>query len=378
MISKLPNVTTSIFAVMSKMAIDNNALNLSQGYPDFESDPLLIDLVSQAMKEGFNQYAPMAGEPSLREEISKKSHKLYNISYDPDSDITVTAGATQAIFTAIAATVDKGDEVIIFTPAYDCYQPTVELFGGKTIPIQLKAPDYQVDWDEVSDSITNKTKLVIINTPHNPSGTILSRTDMETLQSLVVKHGLYMISDEVYEHIIFDGHTHYSAALFPDLAQRTFITASFGKTFHNTGWKMGYCLAPKTLMREFQKVHQFNVFSVNHPIQKALAIYLRTPKHYFGLSELYQKKRDLFLDLMKDSRFKFIPSKGTYFQMLDYSEITDKGDRSFAEKLTKEYKVATIPTSVFNANERDFKQLRVCFAKRDDTLKNAAKILNSI
>jgi len=378
MISKLPNIATSIFAVMSKMAIDNDALNLSQGYPNFESDPLLIDLVNQAMKDGFNQYAPMPGEPSLREEISKKCNILYNKTYDPDTEITVTAGATQAIFTAIAATVDKGDEVIIFTPAYDCYHPTVKLFGGKTIPIQLKAPDYQIDWGEVSNSITNRTKLVIINTPHNPSGTMLSKDDMKTLQTLVVDHGLYVISDEVYEHIIFDGHTHYSAALFPELAQRTFITASFGKTFHNTGWKMGYCLAPKPLMREFQKVHQFNVFSVNHPIQRALAIYLRTPEHYFGLSALYQKKRDLFLDLMKDSRFKFIPSKGTYFQMLDYSEITDEGDRSFAEKLTKEFKVATIPTSVFNANGMDFKQLRVCFAKTDDTLKDAAKILNSI
>ncbi len=378
MISKLPHVTTSIFAVMSKMAIDNDALNLSQGYPNFESDPYLIDLVNQAMKDGFNQYAPMPGDISLRDEISKKYYNLYKKRYDPDSEITVTAGATQAIFTAIAATVDKGDEVIIFTPAYDCYQPTVELFGGKTRPIQLKAPDYQIDWDEVSDTISNKTKMVIINTPHNPSGTILSKTDMEMLQSLVVEHGLYVISDEVYEHIIFDDHTHYSAALFPELAQRTFITASFGKTFHNTGWKMGYCLAPKILMREFQKVHQFNVFSVNHPIQKAMAIYLRTPEHYFGLSGLYQKKRDLLLDLMKDSRFKFVPSKGTYFQMLDYSEITDEGDRSFAEKLTKDFKVATIPTSVFNANEKDFKQLRVCFAKRDDTLRDAAMILNSI
>jgi methionine aminotransferase len=378
MISKLPNVTTSIFAVMSKMALDNDALNLSQGYPNFESDPLLIELVNQAMKDGYNQYAPMPGEPSLRQEISKKCNELYNRFYDPDNEITITAGATQAIFTAIAATVDKGDEVIIFTPAYDCYAPTVELFGGKTIPIQLNAPDYRIDWGKVSDSINVRTKLIIINTPHNPSGTILSKSDMEMLQSLVLENGLYVISDEVYEHIIFDGNTHYSAALFPDLAQRSFITASFGKTFHNTGWKMGYCLAPKILMREFQKVHQFNVFSVNHPIQRALAIYLRTPEHYNSLSELYQRKRDIFLKLIKDSRFKFIPSKGTYFQMLDYSGITQEGDRSFAEKLTREYKVATIPTSVFNANEKDFKQLRVCFAKTDETLKKAAHILNSI
>ena len=378
MISKLPNVATSIFAVMSKMAIENDALNLSQGYPNFESDPLLIELVAQAMKDGHNQYAPMPGEVTLRQEISKKLSIIYDKRYDPDNEITVTAGATQAIFTAIAAVVDKGDEVIIFTPAYDCYHPTIELFGGRTIPFQLEPPYFKVNWEEVSKLISDRTKLIIINTPHNPSGTIFSEEDLLELQNLVEKHDLYVISDEVYEHIIFDNQTHYSAAMFPSLSNRTFITASFGKTFHNTGWKMGYCLAPPKLMTEFKKVHQFNVFSVNHPIQRALAIYLKTPEHYLGLSEFYQQKRDLFLDLIKESRFKFISSKGTYFQLLDYSEITNENDRSFSERLTKKHKVATIPTSVFNANNKDFKQLRVCFAKTDETLKSAALILNSI
>ena len=376
--SKLPNASTSIFAVMSKMAADNNALNLSQGFPNFESDPLLIELVNQAMKEGHNQYAPMPGDLGLREVISRKTTKLHNKTYRPETEITVTAGATQAIFTIIAALINKGDEVIIFTPAYDCYDPSIELFGGKTIPVQLKAPNYEVDWDEVEDKITNKTKLVIINTPHNPSGMIFSEKDMLQLQGLAEKHNLFVLSDEVYEHIIFDRNTHFSAARYPGLASRSFITASFGKTFHNTGWKMGYCLAPEPLMAEFRKVHQYNVFSVNNPMQKALAEYLKTPDHYLGLSAFYQQKRDYILELIKDSRFKVIPSKGTYFQMLDFSEISQESDIAFAERLTKENKIASIPTSVFNANREDFKQIRICFAKTNETLEQAAAILNAI
>ena len=378
MISKLPNATTSIFAVMSKMAIDNNALNLSQGYPNFKSDPLLINLVSQAMKEGFNQYAPMPGDIGLRKMISKKTYELHHNKYDVDTEITVTAGATQAIFTAIAAIIKKDDEVIIFTPAYDCYDPSIELFGGKTIPIQLKAPNYKVDWDKVTDKITSKTKLIIINSPHNPSGMIFSETDMLHLQNVAAKNNLYVLSDEVYEHIIFDGNTHFSAAKFPELASRSFIVASFGKTFHNTGWKMGYCLAPKNLMTEFKKVHQYNVFSVNNPVQKALAEYLKKPEHYLGLAPFYQQKRDFFLNLIKDSRFIISPSKGTYFQMLDFSEITNETDIVFSERLTKEHKIASIPTSVFNANKEDFKQIIVCFAKTEETLEQAAAILNAI
>jgi len=378
MISKLPKVTTSIFAVMSKMASEYNALNLSQGFPDFKSDPILIDLVTQAMKNGYNQYAPMPGDIVLREQISLKTISLYNKFYNPETEITITSGATQAIFTAIAAIIKQGDEVVIFTPAYDCYQPTIELFGGKTIPIQLIPPLFTLDWDEIDEKITNNTKLIIINTPHNPSGMMFSENDMIHLQSLVEKYDLLVISDEVYEHIIFDGNIHQSAVKFPQLASRTFITVSFGKTFHNTGWKIGYCMAPESLMTEFKKVHQFNVFSVNTPIQKALAHYLKTPNHYLRLSSFYQQKRDLFLDLIKDSGFKFIPSHGTYFQMLDYSEISDESDISFAERLTKENKIATIPISVFNTNREDFKQIRICFAKTEETLKKAANILNSI
>lgn len=376
--SKLPTITTSIFSVMSKMASDYKALNLSQGFPNFQSDPLLIDLVAKAMRDGYNQYAPMAGDIGLREEISKKMKSLYNKVYNPISEITVTAGATQAIFTAIAAVVNKGDEVIIFTPAYDCYAPAIQLFGGVVIPIQLQAPNYQPNWSEVSAKISPKTKLIIINSPHNPSGMVFSENDMLQLQQLAEKHNLLVISDEVYEHIIFDGLPHESAAKYTSLSLRTFITASFGKTFHNTGWKMGYSVAPEILMKEFQKVHQYNVFCVNHPIQKALTTYLQKPEHYLQLSAFYQEKRDFFLNAIKGSRFRIIPAKGTYFQLLDFSEISSESDIAFAERLTKRHKIATIPTSVFNANGEDFKHIRVCFAKTEATLKEAAEILRTI
>lgn len=373
--SKLPNISPSIFSVMSKMAMDYNAINLSQGFPNFPSDPSLIALVNQAMNDGFNQYAPMAGDFELRMEISKKIEKLHNHFYNPETEITVTAGATQAIFTIIAATINKGDEVLIFTPAYDCYAPTVELFGGKIVPIQLKPPFYGVDWQEVADKISPKTKMIIINSPHNPSGMLFSEEDMLQLQDLAEKNNLFVLSDEVYEHIIFDGNVHQSASKFESLAARSFVTASFGKTFHNTGWKIGYCVAPENLMKEFQKVHQFNVFCVNHPIQKAFATYLKDENNYLNLSNFYQQKRDFFLNLMEGSNFKVIPSKGTYFQMLDFSEISNETDIAFAERLTKEFKIATIPTSVFNEGKKDYKQIRVCFAKTDETLVQAAKIL---
>jgi methionine aminotransferase len=378
MISKLPNVTTSIFTIMSKMASDYNALNLSQGFPNFKSDLFLIELVNKAMEEGYNQYAPMPGYLELREIISNKTTLLHSKKYNPNTEITITAGATQAIFTAIATIINKDDEAIIFTPAYDCYGPAIELFGGITIPVQLKAPFYKPNWEEVEDKITDKTTLVIVNTPHNPSGMIFSEDDMLHLQFLSEKYNLIVISDEVYEHIIFDGLTHYSVAKYPELASRSFIVASFGKTFHNTGWKTGYCLAPENLMNEFKKIHQYNVFSVNSPIQKALSAYLKTPEHYLSLSSFYQQKRDVFLELIKDSKFKIIPSKGTYFQMLDFSDISNESDLLFAERLTKDYKIATIPTSVFNENQEDFKQIRVCFAKTEETLISAAKIINAI
>jgi methionine aminotransferase len=376
--SKLPNIETSIFAKMSQMAAEHNALNLSQGFPNFPSDPALNALVDEAMREGYNQYAPMPGDFGLRMEISKKIENLHDRFYNPETEITITAGATQAIFTIIAATISKGDEVIVFTPAYDCYAPTVELFGGKIVPIQLTPPFYAVDWQEVADKISSKTKMIIINSPHNPSGMLFSEEDMHELQDLAEKNDLLVLSDEVYEHIIFDGNVHQSASRFQALAERSFVTASFGKTFHNTGWKMGYCAAPEKLMKEFQKVHQFVVFCVNHPIQKALATYLKDETHYLKLSDFYQQKRDFFLHLMEGSNFKIVPSKGTYFQMLDFTEISNENDIAFAERLTKEHKIATIPTSVFNEGRKDFKQIRVCFAKTDETLAEAAKILREL
>ena len=376
--SKLPNIPTSIFSVMSALAVEQKALNLAQGFPDFESDTKLIALVNEAMVHGKNQYAPMPGIFSLRKAIADKVETLYGVSYNPETEITVTAGATQAIFTAIAATIRKDDEVVIFKPAYDCYEPTIELFGGEVISYQLNPETFKIDWQQVKALLTTKTKMVIINTPHNPSGKILSRNDMLQLEALLKGTNIILLSDEVYEHIIFDGEQHQSAALFPALAERAFITASFGKTFHNTGWKVGYCLAPKALMQEFRKVHQFNVFSVNHPTQVALAEYLKTPNHYLELNGFYQQKRDLFLSLIKDSRFKFEPSKGTYFQLLNFKNITSESDYDFAIRLTKEQKIASIPISVFNENKLDTKVLRFCFAKTDDTLKKAAEILCSI
>ncbi|EZH71812.1 aminotransferase [Aquimarina atlantica] len=376
--SKLPEVSTTIFTVMSQLAHKHNALNLSQGFPNFEASPELIDLVTRGMQNGYNQYAPMPGSLSLREIITKKTNSLYGSHYHPETDITITSGATQAIFTIISAFIHPGDEVIIFKPAYDSYEPSIKLYGGTIVPIQLTAPDFSIDWQEVASKITSKTKMIIINTPHNPSGSILSKEDMLQLEKLMKNTDIILLSDEVYEHIIFDDQKHQSAALFPGLAERAFITASFGKTFHTTGWKMGYCLAPKELMAEFRKVHQFNVFSSSHPMQYALAEYLKVPEHYLSLPGFYQQKRDFFLSMIKNSRFKFIPASGTYFQVLDYSAITDESDIAFAERLTKEHKIASIPVSVFNLNQKDDKVLRFCFAKTEDTLKRAAEILCEI
>jgi methionine aminotransferase len=376
--SKLPEIPTSIFSVMSKLATQQNALNLSQGFPDFESDTKLIELVNNAMKNGKNQYAPMPGIFSLRKAIAEKMERLYGVSYNPETEITITAGATQAIFTIIAATVKKDDEVLIFKPAYDCYEPTIQLFGGKPIAVQLNSEEFLVNWKEVKQLISDKTRMIIINTPHNPSGRVLSRDDMLQLEEILRETNILLLSDEVYEHIIFDGEKHQTAALFPALAERTFITASFGKTFHNTGWKTGYCIAPSELTKEFRKVHQFNVFSVHHPTQVALAEYLQTPSNYLELGNFYQEKRDLFLSLIKDSRFEFTPSKGTYFQLLNFRNITEESDYNFAVRLTKEQKIASIPISVFNENKFDSKVLRFCFAKTNETLKRAAEILCKI
>ncbi|MGI9530165.1 methionine aminotransferase [Lutimonas sp.] len=376
--SKFPNTETSIFAVMSKLSHEEKAINLSQGYPDFATSSELIGLVNQAMEQGFNQYAPMPGIYSLREMISEKLHFMYGTEYQPETEITVTAGATQAIYTIITAFVGQEDEVIIFSPAYDCYAPSIRINGGKTIEIELKSPDYGVDWKEVKAAISRKTKMIIINTPHNPTGTVLSSDDMLMLENLVKDSNIIILSDEVYEHLIYDGREHQSIARFPDLSKRSFLVASFGKTFHNTGWKMGYCAGPAELMKEFRKVHQYNVFSVNHPVQKALSIYLKNKNNYLSLPSFFQRKRDLFLDAIKDSKFSFTPSSGTYFQLLNYAEISDEYDLELAKKWTRELKLASIPISVFYENKIDRKALRFCFAKSDETLLKGAEILNSI
>lgn len=376
--SKLPDVGTTIFTVMSKLAHQEGAINLAQGFPGFDSDPKLQQLVTKAMSDGYNQYAPMPGVYGLREQIANKINTLYGSDYHPESEVTVTAGATQAIYTIVSAFIRPGDEVIVLKPAYDCYEPAVTVNGGTIVPIQLKAPLYKVNWSAVERAITPKTKMLFINTPHNPTGTILDKEDMMELCRILKGTDIILLSDEVYEHIVFDGKKHESVARYPELRARSFITASFGKTFHNTGWKMGYTVAPKALMEEFQKVHQFNVFSAHHPSQKAFATYLKEPEHYLKLNDFFQQKRDLFLDLIKDSRFKVTPAAGTYFQMLDYSEITQEEDVDFAKRLTKDHKVASIPTSVFNLHQEDFKMLRFCFAKDNETLKKVATILCEI
>ncbi|TVZ52467.1 methionine aminotransferase [Dokdonia sp. Hel_I_53] len=376
--SKLPNVGTTIFSIMSKLAHEEGALNLAQGFPGFGSDPKLHNLVSQAMAKGYNQYAPMPGIFRLREKITEKTNSLYGSEYAPGSDITITAGATQAIFTIVSTFIRPGDEVIVLKPAYDCYEPAVIVNGGKVVPIQLKAPSYKVDWSEVAHAITPKTKMFIINTPHNPTGTILEKSDMIALERILKNTDIILLSDEVYEHMVFDGKQHESVARYPGLRERSFITASFGKTFHTTGWKLGYTLAPKELMQEFQKVHQFNVFSVHHPSQHALSQYLENEKKYMQLSKFFEQKRDVFLEAIKGSRFTYTPSAGTYFQMLGYSAITDESDVNFAKKLTKQYKIAAIPTSVFNLHQEDYKMLRFCYAKDDDVLKRAGEILCAV
>jgi len=360
------------------MANKHGALNLSQGFPDFPSDPVLIELVAKAMKDGFNQYAPMPGVLGLREAMSNKYEQLYGRSYDPETEVTITAGATQALFTAFGAVVQPGDEVIIFAPAYDSYEPAVKLFGGEPVILQMPAPSYTPDWDVVQSSITEKTKMVVINSPNNPSGSIWSESDMLQLQQLVEEHNLLVISDEVYEHLVFDGLQHHSAAGFEALANRSFIIGSYGKTFHNTGWKMGHCMAPAHLMAEFRKVHQFNVFAVNHPVQRALAMYMEESSRYLSLPNFFQQKRDRLLAGIKGARFDFMPTSGTYFQLLDFSQISKEHDRAFAEYLTTEKGLATIPTSVFNKDQINDYKLRVCFAKTDETLDTAIELINSI
>jgi len=376
--SKLPNVGTTIFTVMSKLAADHKAINLSQGFPDFSCSPELIYLVNKYMKAGNNQYAPMAGLMTLREILAEKTEDLHGTKYDAENEITITAGGTQAIYTAISAIVREDDEVIIFEPAYDCYQPAIEMNGGKTVYLQLKAPNYTIDWNQVKKVITHRTRMIIINTPHNPSGSVMTKDDMLMLEKITKNTDIVIVSDEVYEHIIFDNQQHQSVSRFPKLAERSFIISSFGKTFHATGWKIGYCMAPKNLMAEFRKVHQFLVFAVNTPIQHALAEYLKQKNTYLDLPKFYQQKRDYFCKLIKNSKFEFTPSAGTYFQLLSYKKISKEKDKDFAVKLTKEFRIASVPMSAFYHEELDNKVLRFCFAKKEETLLKAADILNKI
>ena len=375
--SKLPQVGTTIFTTMSALATEHGALNLSQGFPDFPASRELIGLVNKYMLADKNQYAPLAGVPELRTAISKKVDHLYGTHYNPDTEITITAGGTQGIATAISSIIREGDEAIIFTPAYDCYAPFVELNGGRPVYIKLKHPDYHIDWEEVRKMINIRTRLIIINSPHNPTGAMLTADDLEKLTNLVRNSNILILSDEVYEHITFDGRPHLSMAGIPELAERSFIVFSFGKTFHVTGWKIGYVLAPENMMREFRKVHQFEVFCVNAPIQYAFAEYLQQEANYL-IHSFYQAKRDRFLAAISGSRFKPLTCSGTYFQLLEYSEISEEKDTDFAIRLIKEHGIAAIPVSVFYNVPEHYHVLRFCFAKQDETLDKAGEILRSI
>ena len=376
--SKLPNIGTNIFTKMSSLATSCKAINLSQGYPDFGVDEELIKLVKKYLDLGFDQYAPMQGVLKLREAVSEKYYNLYGRYYHENDEITITAGATQAIFTALTAFINQGDEVLIFSPTYDCYEPAIQLNGGKPVFIELDSPNFKIDWQKVENKISNKTRMIIVNSPQNPLGTILTNHDFLRLEEISEKYDLLVLSDEVYEHLVYDGKKHFSVGQYPNLFKRSIATFSFGKTFHVTGWKLGYVLAPNNLMTEIRKVHQFNVFSCNHPFQLAIADYLENNETYLKLNEFYQRKRDLFLDIISASRFTANPCNGTYFQLLNYSEISNLPDVEMAENLTIKNGVASIPISVFSAKKNDEKNLRFCFAKTDETLKKAGDILIKI
>ncbi len=376
--SKLPDTKTSIFAVMSGLATREGAVNLSQGFPDFDIDERLIDLVHRYMKAGYNQYAPMPGVPALRKAIAEKIRTRYDFMPDADDEITVTAGATQALFNSIMALVDRGDEVIVFEPAYDSYVPAIRLAGGTPVYVQLTKPDFRIDWEEVRGLMSERTRMIILNTPNNPCGYVLDETDWQHLEQLVEGTGTVILSDEVYEHIIFDGLTHESILRHPNLYARGVAVFSFGKTFHATGWKTGYTVAPPHLTEEIRKVHQFNVFSVNTPVQYALAEYLSEQEHYRNLEKFYQEKRDYFIHGLEGSRWKILPAHGTYFIGLDYSDISDLPEFDFAVKLTRNYKVASIPFSSFYHDGLNQHLLRFCFAKKKETMDAALRILRQL
>ena len=373
--SKLPQAGTTIFTVMSALAAEVGAINLSQGFPDYETSPELIELVNQAMKNGCNQYAPMAGYMPLREAISQKTEKLYGAYYNPDTDITVTAGGTQAIYTAIATVINPNDEVIIFEPAFDCYAPAIKVAGGIVKSLELEPADYRIKWDLVKKLVNNRTKMIILNSPHNPTATILHKEDIDALTAIVKNRDIFILSDEVYEHLVFDGEIHHSMAKYPELKERSFVVASFGKPFHATGWKVGYCMAPAPLMNEFRKIHQFLVFCVNTPIQVAIAEYLKNEDHYLGLSEFFRQKRDHFRKGLESTRFELLPCSGSYFQSVKYDRISDEKDTELTMRLTRDFGVAVIPVSAFYNKGTDHHVLRFCFAKRQETLDKAVERL---
>jgi methionine aminotransferase len=376
--SRLPDIGTTIFDVMTRMANENGAINLSQGFPDFEVDPKLISLINDFMVKGFNQYATMAGIAPLRQIIADMIEQTYHCAVNWETDITITSGATEGIFAAISAFVSPGDEVIVFDPAYDSYDPAIRLNGGTPIQINLQYPGFTIDWDTVRKKISPKTRVITINTPHNPTGSVLKRSDLEELERLALKHNLIVISDEVYDRLIYDGEQHQSVLTLPGLASRSLAIFSFGKTFHSTGWKMGYVIGPEHLSREVRKTHQFIVYSVNTPIQYALAEYLKDPSTYQRLGSFYQEKRDTFLKLMEGSSFVPLKTEGTYFQVFSYENISMLGDIEMATEMTKKHKVACIPVSVFYKDRTDNRLLRFCFAKKKETIEKATAILRKI
>ena len=378
LVSKLPTVGTSIFTTMSALAQEHRAINLGQGFPDFPMSEELIDLVSKAMHDQFNQYAPMAGWLPLREAIAEKISFLYQRAVHPDTDITITPGGTYALYTAFTTILQPGDEVIVFEPAYDSYIPAIELNGAKAVRIALVHPDYHIDWNQVKAACTSRTRAILINTPHNPTGAVWSEQDIASLRSVVEGTDIIIISDEVYEHLIFDGYKHHSILRYPDLFSRSFVCFSFGKVYNCTGWKLGYAVAPSNLMQEFRKIHQFNCFSCHIPVQVALSTFLQQREPYVQLGPAMQERRDAFVSLLKDSRFDLLPSHGSYFILATYDRISQESDTDFAIRLTREAGVTTIPVSAFYADRQDNKVLRFCFAKKQETLEAAAARLRAV
>jgi methionine aminotransferase len=376
--SKLPNVGTTIFTVMSALATEYKAVNLGQGFPDYPMSEELTAKVYEAMKQGHNQYAPMPGLISLREAIANKVQQLYHTTINPDTEITITPGGTYAIYSAFTTILHPGDEVIVFEPAYDSYIPNIEINGGKVIPLPLTYPDYKIDWDLVRSSITIKTKAIIINSPHNPTGSVLDKNDIEELKQIVADTNIFIVSDEVYEHLIFDELQHESMLKYPELFERSFVCFSFGKTYHCTGWKLGYCIAPAAMMKEYRKVHQFNAFTCFTPAQVALAEHLKNKDAYLSLPRFMQQKRDYFLELMKNTKFDLLTTHGSYFVCASYGRISDESDKDLAIRLTKEAGVATIPVSAFYHDGKDDKVLRFCFSKQNRTLQQAVEKLMKI